>query len=119
VTDRIELRGIEVIARHGVLESEQIEPQLFRVDVTVHVDTTAAALTDDITETVDYGELAQQVHDLVARDSHRLIETVADRVARLALGVSGVERVEVTVHKPQAPIPLRFEDVSITIDRRR
>ncbi len=119
MTDKIELRGIEVDARHGVLESEQVEPQLFRVDLTVHVDTAPAAVSDDLVDTVDYGGLAQQVHDLVAGDSHRLIETVADRVARLVLGVPGVERVEVTIHKPQAPIPLRFEDVSVTIDRRR
>ncbi len=119
MTDRIELRGIEVIARHGVLESEQVEPQLFLVDLTVHVDTAPAAISDELADTVDYGDLAQRVHDLVAGESHRLIETVADRVAQLALGVPGVQRAEVTIHNPRAPIPLQFGDVSVTIDRRR
>ncbi len=119
MTDRIILRGIEVMARHGVLEQEQAEPQLFRVDLTVHFDTTDAARSDDLDDTVDYGRLAVEVHDLVASESHALIETVADRVASHVLSTPGIDRVTVTIHKPQAPIPLRFEDVAVTIDRQR
>jgi dihydroneopterin aldolase len=118
VTDRIELRGIEVMARHGVLEVEKVEPQLFRIDLILYLDTAPAAESDDLAHTVDYGRLARETHDLVAAESHRLIETVADRVARHALELSGAERVQVTIHKPNAPIPVRFEDVSVSIERR-
>jgi len=119
VNDRIELRGIEVIARHGVLDEEKIEPQVFRVDLTVFLDLSVAGGSDDLADTVDYGRLAQQVHDLVAAESHQLIETVAERVARQVLATHGAERVLVTIHKPGAPIPLVFEDVSVTVDRSR
>jgi dihydroneopterin aldolase len=119
VTDRIEIKGIEVLARHGVLEQEQAESQPFLVDVTVHLDLSRAGATDDLADTVDYGRLAQVAHDIVAAESHRLIEKVADRVATRVLSEGRVDRVIVTVHKPEAPIPLMFDDVSVTIDRSR
>jgi dihydroneopterin aldolase len=119
VTDRIEIKGIEVLARHGVLEHERTDPQVFSVDVTVYLDLARAGVSDDLADTVDYGRLAQETHDLVAAESHRLIETVAHRVAGRVLEEPQVGRVVVTVHKPQAPIPLNFEDVSVTVDRSR
>jgi dihydroneopterin aldolase len=119
VTDRIEIEGIEVLARHGVLEQERADPQLFRVDLMVYLDLASAAASDDLADTLDYGGLAQMAHDLVASESHRLIETVADRIAGKILGDPRVDRVVVTVHKPSAPIPLTYEDVAVTIDRAR
>jgi dihydroneopterin aldolase len=119
VNDRIELRGLEVHARHGVLERERVESQLFRVDLVVYLDLSRAARTDDVADTVDYGRLAQEAHDLVATESHQLIETVAERIAGRVLADPKVDRVVVTVHKPQAPILPRFEDVAVTVDRGR
>ena len=119
MTDRIDIEGIEVFARHGVLEHERIEAQRFLIDLTVHLDLSRAGASDDLFDTVDYGRLAQEAHDVVAGESHQLIEKVADRVATRILADSGVERVVVTVHKPDAPIPLQFGDVSVTIDRSR
>lgn len=119
MTDRIELRGLEVLARHGVLEHEKVKPQVFRVDLAVFLDLSAAGASDDLSDSVDYGQLAQETHDLVANERHELIETVADRVARQVLGHPRVERVVVTVHKPHAPIPLGFDDVAVIIDRSR
>jgi dihydroneopterin aldolase len=119
VTDRIELKGIEVLARHGVLDEEKLEPQVFRIDLTVFLDLAAAGVTDDLADTVDYGKLAMAAHDLVEGESHDLIETVANRLASRALDEPGVDRVVVTVHKPEAPIPLTFDDVAVTVDRSR
>ena len=119
MTDRIELKGIEVLARHGVLEHEKQDPQLFRIDLTLYLDLSTAGSSDDLTDTVDYGKLAQITHDLVQGESHDLIESVADQIATAVLAESLVERVTVTVHKPEAPIPLTFEDVAVTIDRSR
>jgi dihydroneopterin aldolase len=119
VTDRIHLKGIEVLARHGVLEHERTDPQIFMVDLTVYLDLARAGVSDDLADTVDYGRLAQETHDVVAAESHRLIETVAHRVAGKVLEEPQVSRVVVTVHKPEAPIPLSFEDVSVTVDRSR
>jgi dihydroneopterin aldolase len=119
VTDRIQVTGIEVLARHGVLEQERIEPQPFLVDLTVFLDLSRAGASDDLVDTVDYGRLAQEAHAVVADESHQLIERVASRVAESVLADPHVDRVIVTVHKPQAPIPLVFGDVSVTIDRSR
>jgi dihydroneopterin aldolase len=119
VTDRIDLTGIEVWARHGALPEEKTKDQRFVVDVGVFIDTGPAAASDDLSDTVDYAALAQRVHDLVTRQSHNLIETVANHVAGLAMKDPRVERVIVTIHKPQAPIPLDFADVSVTVDRTR
>ena len=119
MTDRIELKGIEVLARHGVLEHEKQEPQIFRIDLTLYLDLSTAGASDDLIDTVDYGKLAQITHDLVQGESHVLIESVANQIATAVLAESRVERVTVTVHKPEAPIPLTFEDVAVTIDRSR
>ncbi|MGW9167894.1 dihydroneopterin aldolase [Agromyces sp. NPDC055658] len=115
--DRITLTGLRVRAHHGVFEFERAEGQEFVIDVTV--DLAAAARGDDLASTVHYGELAEQVVAAVERDPVDLIETVAERVAGVALGFTAVDEVEVTVHKPQAPIAVPFGDVSVTIVRRR
>ncbi|HSK07292.1 MAG TPA: dihydroneopterin aldolase [Acidimicrobiia bacterium] len=119
MTDRIEIKGVEVLARHGVLEEEMANPQVFLVDLTVYLDLAPAAGSDHLVDTVDYGRLAVETHDLVRSESHRLIETVAERVAGRVLQEPVVERVVVTVHKPQAPIPVKFQDVAVTVDRSR
>jgi dihydroneopterin aldolase len=119
VTDRIDLKGIEVLARHGVLEHEKQEPQIFRIDLTLYLDLSSAGASDDLADTVDYGKLAQLTHDLVQGGSHDLIESVANQIATAVLAEPRVDRVTVTVHKPEAPIPLTFEDVAVTIDRSR
>ncbi|HSJ85223.1 MAG TPA: dihydroneopterin aldolase [Acidimicrobiia bacterium] len=119
MTDRIAVKGIEVLARHGVLEHEKTETQLFRVDLTVHLDLAPAGVSDDLADTVDYGRLAQMAHDVVSAESHQLIETVAHRVAGKILEDPRVDRVSVTVHKPNAPIALTYEDVAVTVDRAR
>lgn len=119
MTDRVELKGIEVLARHGVLEQEKSDAQVFRVDLTVYLDLARAGVSDDLADTVDYGRLAQETHDLVESESHQLLETVAHRIASRVLEDPHVDRVVVTVHKPQAPIPLKYEDVAVTVDRAR
>jgi dihydroneopterin aldolase len=119
VTDRIDLNGIEVMARHGVLAEEKKRDQLFVIDVSLFLDLQPASSSDDVADTVDYGELAGRIHQKVAGETHDLIEAVAADVAGIVLEDSRVERVVVTVHKPQAPIVEKFGDVSVTVDRAR
>ncbi|HLF60175.1 MAG TPA: dihydroneopterin aldolase [Acidimicrobiia bacterium] len=119
MTDRIDLTGIQVRARHGALPEEKEKDQLFVVDVGIFIDTGPAAASDDLIDTVDYAALTQRIHDVVARQTHNLIETVANHVAGLAMKDPRVERVIVTIHKPQAPMPFDFTDVSVTVDRAR
>ncbi len=119
MADRIRISGIEVLARHGVLDSEKRTDQKFLIDLELTLDVAVAASTDRLEETVDYGELSQRAHDYVASTSFNLIERLAHGVADLAMEYSKVEAVEVTVHKPDAPIEVPFADVSVTVSRER
>ncbi|WP_167132093.1 dihydroneopterin aldolase [Paramicrobacterium chengjingii] len=115
--DAITITGIRVHANHGVFDFERENGQEFIVDVTVFSDLSDAGARDDLSRTVHYGELAEAVAATVASSPVDLIETVAERVARTALEVAAVQRVRVTLHKPQAPISVPFDDVSVTITR--
>ncbi|MDN4616374.1 dihydroneopterin aldolase [Leifsonia sp. F6_8S_P_1B] len=117
--DAIVLTGLRVRAHHGVYDFEREEGQDFVVDVTAWLDLSPAASGDDLGRTVHYGELAQEVHDAVAADPVDLIETVAERVAGVVLAHPPVHSVEVTVHKPDAPIAVPFGDVAVRILRGR
>ncbi|MHA6624102.1 dihydroneopterin aldolase [Pseudonocardia sichuanensis] len=117
--DRIELRGLRVRGRHGVYEHERRDGQDFVVDVTVWMDLGAAARSDDLADTLDYGALAQRAAAIVGGEPCDLIETVAGRVADDVFGDARVQAVEVVVHKPHAPIPLEFADVAVVAHRSR
>lgn len=119
MTDRIELRGLRVRGHHGVFEHERRDGQDFVVDVVVWMDLDAAARSDDLADTLHYGELAQQVAAIVGGKPYDLIEAVAGRVADDVMGDARVHAVEVTLHKPQAPIPLEFADVAVVVRRSR
>jgi len=118
-TDSIVLTGLRVRANHGVFDFERADGQDFVVDVTAWLDLSTAARSDDLTATVHYGELAEEVVSAVERDPVDLIETVAERVAAIVLAHEPVDAVEVTVHKPQAPISVPFGDVAVRIVRSR
>ncbi|WP_019874996.1 dihydroneopterin aldolase [Sporichthya polymorpha] len=117
--DRIALRGLRGFGRHGVLASERANGQPFLIDVELGVDTRRAAKSDDLSDTVDYAGLADRVVALVEGEPVNLIETLAERIAAMCLEDSGVEQVQITVHKPEAPVSVAFEDVSVTIMRSR
>jgi dihydroneopterin aldolase/2-amino-4-hydroxy-6-hydroxymethyldihydropteridine diphosphokinase len=117
--DQIRLLGVTARGWHGVLERERREGQEFTVDVVLHVDTSAAAATDDLAATVDYGALALRIAAVVRGDPVNLIETVAARIATTCLESPRAVAVDVAVHKPQAPITERFSDVVVAIRRER
>jgi dihydroneopterin aldolase len=117
VTDRIALTGLRVRGHHGVLAQERRDGQEFVVDVVLDVDVREAARSDDVADTVHYGELAQSLTAVVAGDPVDLLETLATQLAETCLQHRRVQRVEVTVHKPQAPLEVPFADVSVTVVR--
>ena len=117
--DRIELRGLRVIARHGVLDFERQSGQEFVIDAVLWLDTRPAAGSDDLSKTVDYGALADRLVRLAEEPPVRLIETLAERLAAGCLSEPLVAEVEITVHKPQAPIAHPFGDVTVVIRRVR
>ncbi len=119
MTDRIALTGLRVSGRHGVFEHERRDGQDFVVDAVLEVSTSAAAASDDLADTVDYGELAQRLAAVVAGEPVNLLETLVNRLADACLADPRVAAATVTVHKPQAPIPLAFDDVAVTVRRER
>ena len=117
--DRIILTGLTGYGYHGVFAEERQQGQPFLVDLSCELDLSGAAADDDLGQTIDYGRLAQAVVADVERDPLDLIEALADRIARTCLGYPAVQRVVVTVHKPQAPIPVPFADVAVSLTRSR
>lgn len=115
--DRIALTGLRVRGHHGVLAAERADGQDFVVDAVLEVDLRPAGASDDLADTLDYGVLASQLAAVVAGEPVDLIETLAARLAEVCLADGRVVSVEVTVHKPAAPIDLSFTDVSVTVIR--
>ena len=119
MTDRIVLQGISARGFHGVLGVEKAEGQDFVVDVTLQVDLRRAGRSDLLAHTVNYAEVAADIVALVTGPSLDLIETLADQIAAAALQRPLVQSVEVTVHKPQAPVGVPFGDVQVVVERHR
>jgi dihydroneopterin aldolase len=117
--DRLAVRGIEAFGHHGAFASERRDGQVFVVDLVLHLDVRAAARSDDLRDTVDYGTLVSSVKADVESDPVDLIETLAERISRTCLQDARVRCVEVTVHKPHAPIAAIFEDVGVVLTRTR
>jgi len=117
--DRLAVSGVEGFGHHGVLEFERREGQVFLVDLALRMDTRAAARSDDLRDTVDYGSLVAKVKKAIESDPVDLIETLAERIAAICLEDPRVQVAEVTVHKPSAPIEATFRDVTLTITRSR
>jgi len=117
MADRITLTGLELFGHHGVYPAEKRDGQRFVVDMTVWLDLTDAVATDDLARTANYGALADLAARVVTGPSRDLIETVAGEIADEVMRGYPVHAVEVTVHKPSAPIPRTFADVSVTIRR--
>lgn len=114
--DRIRLTGLEVTAIHGVYAEEKVTPQLFVIDLDCSL--RPRPDLDDLATTVDYAGLAGRVAETVRGASVDLIETLAERIGAVCLADPVVAEVEVTVHKPQAPLPVPVADVAVTITRR-
>jgi len=116
--DRIVLSGLRVHGRHGVYEFERAG-QDFVIDAELELDLAPAAAGDDVADTVHYGELAARLAEIVAGEPVNLIETLADRLVTACLADPRVTAATITVHKPQAPIPLEFADVAVVLRRSR
>jgi dihydroneopterin aldolase len=118
---KIAITGLRVFAHHGVFDFERQNGQDFYVDAAIWVDGDKAAFTDDLNNTAHYGDLAKGLVELTKNDPVDLLETLAQRLLDYALNFGGgkVLKAKITVHKPGAPIPYEFEDVSITVKAKK
>lgn len=117
--DVIHLSGVEVFAHHGVFPEEREHGQIFVVDLDVEYDARPAARSDDVLDTINYAQLAEAVHNAVASDPVNLLETLAHRILVQVFSFPTATHARVTIHKPNAPMPVTLAGVSITVARDR
>lgn len=117
--DRIELRGLRVVATHGVLPEEQVRAQPFEIDLDLELDLTEAGATDDLDATVDYGALTEQVVAVVGGEHHALLERLAERVAAVALADGRVAAAVITIRKLRPPVAADLASAGVTVRRTR
>ena len=117
--DRIRLSGVRGRGFHGVFEHERREGQEFVVDIELALDLGPAGASDDLGDTVNYGEIGTAALARIEGEPHDLIERLAELVADDVLAHPSVDEVTVTVHKPQAPVGVPFGDVTVSVTRRR
>jgi dihydroneopterin aldolase/2-amino-4-hydroxy-6-hydroxymethyldihydropteridine diphosphokinase len=118
-SDWIALRGVRATGHHGVFEHEKRDGQEFVVDVDLSFDLSRAGASDDLADTYDYGTLATAVVARIEGEAFDLVEKLAAVIADDVLRDLRVDEVRVTVHKPQAPVPVPFDDVAVTVVRGR
>lgn len=117
--DQVRVVGLTATGHHGVFEHERRDGQDFGVDVVLHLDTRAAAASDDLDDTVDYGTLASDLAAAVRGRPYNLVEALAGRLALMCLSDPRVAVADVVVHKPYAPIQESFADVMVVVRRSR
>jgi dihydroneopterin aldolase len=118
--DRIEIRDLRVLGVHGVLPEERERAQPFSLDLVAWVDMTAAQRSDDLSDTVDYGSLAQLAADVVSQRSFQLLEALAGRLAdALLVAEPRLVAVAVTVRKLRPPLPLDVASTGVRVYRGR
>lgn len=117
--DVVQLRGLRVLGRHGVLDEEKARDQPFEIDLDVEAPLTAAGRSDDLADTVDYGRLVADVAAVVAGERFHLLERLAERIAEVVLGDDRVTGVTVAVRKLRPPVPHDLATAGVRISRRR
>jgi dihydroneopterin aldolase len=114
MADVIRIMGLTLHGYHGVFDHEKRDGQRFVIDLAIESDASVAAKTDDVAHTVDYSHVVTQVAQIVTGNPVDLIETLAGAIGRSVVAFSGVLAVEVTVHKPDAPVGYPVSDISFT-----
>ncbi len=116
--DQIKIENLEIYAYHGVFQEEKQNGQPFYLNVTMHTDLRKAGMTDDLTASTHYGEVALLLKEKMTEASYDLIEKAAEVCAEaILLNFPLIRSVDLEVRKPKAPIPMTFESVSVVIHR--
>lgn len=118
--DRIFIKGLSLHAYHGVMKHEGKVGQTFKLDVTLHIDLSDASRSDKVADTASYDEVADIVGRAFCAQRYKLVEAAAGAVADALLErFTRISALEVTVHKPHAPVAATFDDVGVSILRVR
>jgi dihydroneopterin aldolase len=117
MTDRIELRGLRVLGRHGALEGEQDAAQPFEIDLEIEADVAEAAHDDDLAKTVDYSLVVEKASEIVHQRQYRLLEALAAAIAAGILEIPAVRAVTVTVRKLRPPVAADMASAGVRLRR--
>lgn len=117
MADSVLLRGLRARGVHGALPEEQSRAQPFQVDLDINVDLRAAGISDNLADTVDYGQVAEAVVKVVETEHHQLLERLAERVALTVLDWPTVTSVTVEVRKLRPPVPVEMDTAAVRITR--
>ena len=115
--DEIAITGIRGFGYHGLFEHEKKDGQEFFVDIRITADLSSACQSDRIESTIDYGKVAIRVKELIETGSFNLIERLAEVITERLKSEFSIDAIEVTVHKPNAPVGIDLRDISVTIRR--
>jgi dihydroneopterin aldolase len=119
MTDRIELRGLRLLGRHGALAGEQDTAQPFEIDLEIEADFTASVKDDDLAKTVDYSLVVEKATEIVAQRQYRLLEALAGAIAAGILEIPAVDAVTVTVRKLRPPVAADMASAGVRLRRER
>jgi dihydroneopterin aldolase len=120
MTDRIFIKGLSLHAYHGVLAYESKVGQSFSIDLELEIDLSDAAHSDKVVDTVSYDKVAGCATTAFCAKPYKLIEAAAGSVANAVLAeFPRVRSIQVTIHKPHAPIAAIFSDVGVSLTRKR
>lgn len=115
----IEIKGLHVFANHGVLEEEKKNGQEFIVDAKLYSNLCKPAFNDSIYSSTNYASVCQTINDYMKAHTFDLIEKVAYELTKeILVKYEFVDEVNITLHKPNAPIDLEFDDVSVNINNK-
>jgi len=118
--DRINIKRLEIYAKHGVFAEEKVTPQRFLVSAELYLDLREAGKTDDLTKTIHYGTICHEIKGFLENNTFDLLETIAEKLAEeLLIKNPQVQEVWLEIQKPDAPVGLDFDTISIDIERRR
>jgi dihydroneopterin aldolase len=120
MSDRIFITGLSLHAYHGVMAYEAKVGQTFTIDLVLEIDLATAAKSDKVADTVSYDQAVAIASHVFTAQKYKLIEAAAGKVADAVLAkFPRVRAVEVTIHKPHAPIAATFSDVGVRLMRKR
>ena len=117
--DKIKIKDLEVFARHGVFPEENFLGQKFVISATLHTSTRKAGLTDELEYSIHYGEVSHLIKKIVEENTWKLLEKVAEELARaILLEYPLAQQADIKIKKPWAPVGLPMDTVSVEISRR-
>jgi len=117
--DRIEVRGLRLVGRHGLLPEERSRSQPFEIDLDLEVDLVAAGASDALADTADYGAVIGVAAAVLAGPPHDLLESLAAAIAAAVLADARVTSVTVAVRKLRPPVPYDVDSTGVRITRPR